>query len=700
MGDHGSSAQTGSSGAGSSPKGGSKKGTFSGIDPNKLPGTINSLQHDTTRLHDAAAGFTTRFARHGIDTQPLTRLMSIAHWASDQLPGLRRRQHLAAALSEYTPNTTMMFIPDSMITPGAAAKSAKDGKALAKRYEQQIEAHDGVVSQDLFAALAAHSKDGDFLNAFYTELGPTRMSQLSSSMAGDAGDSHYAQRAYDRDLMGRTFGAFTRIAAEGKTSKQKRDFWAGWFDGFNHPGHNFRPDLLMPFVDSGTYDTDFLVALGDRAFTTDRSKSVTDRMSGAGYSDPWSADHYVQYFTALSKNPEAAGEFMALRPDIIQNGLYKGGGNTTGDRTDAFVSAVRAGTIDLRSADSALSDRNTAWLIASNASHDSSSHPLPEVSLLYSEIIAQHWDDLQYSITSPAHEGFWSGDTWDPKAYAAGQDPSRKGIEIQPGAWKSFMEAAIREPHAAASMSALFEANSNRLVQNSESAKVKKSDQDAVGLYSFQSGLMSNFYSTAFTDTEKELKGEADEWADEMNRSRTALIGTAWALAKGDPESEVDMAKEKGQEFATSVLQGWIEDVVNVAPDQAPKNLVDGIKGLENARLNDGWASTVASHASVLVETEENIKSISPVTLQLPGEGKAHTYTGDPYGSGGGPKYITGPATDFVSVLRKYGSDQGISKMTPLQLDAYSRWVEDPAVTARLVGRGAITAIVGSETSS
>ncbi|WP_335970669.1 hypothetical protein [Streptomyces sp. CA2R106] len=707
MGDHGSGTQTGSGGSGTSPGKGGTSGTFSGIDPKKLPGTISSLQHDANRLHDAAAGFLTRFAQHGIDTQPLSRLVTIAHWASDQLPGLRRRQHLAAALSEYTPNTTMFFVPDNMITPGAAAKSAKDGKALAKRCEQQIQDHGGTVPEDLFTDLAAHSKDGDFLNAFYSELGPKRLSELSSSMAADSNgsSSNYSQLVYDRDLISRTFGAYTRIAAEGKTSKQKQDFWKGWFDRFNHPGHNFRPDLLMPFVDSGTYDTDFLVALGDRTFTTDRSKAVDDRMPGAGFSDPWSADHYVQYFEALSKDPEAAGEFMALRPDIIENGLYRGGGNTTADRTDAFVLAVRAGTIDLRATDTALSDRNTAWLIASNASHDASDdselHPLPAVSQLYSEIIAQHWDDLEYAITSPAHDGFWSGNSWDPKKYAEGQDPARKGIEIQPGAWKSFMEAAIREPHAAASMSALFDASRKRLSNDAENAKVTKSDQDAVQFSSFKSGLLGNFYGTAFSDTEKALQDEADTWAEEMTSSRTALIGTAYALATGNFDSAVDMGKEKGQEYATGVLQGWIEDLVRATPDEAPKDLVDGIKGLQDARLNTDWTSTIGTHAGDLAETDENLRSIDPVTLQLPGEDKAHTYTGDPRGRGGGPKYITGPDTDFISVLRKYGStEKAIAQMTPLQRDTYSRWVEDPAVVARLTGRGAFTTLLGSQTPS
>jgi hypothetical protein len=682
MGDHGARPGSGS------PNGVKSAGTFSGIDPDKLPGTINSLEHDKNRLQDSATRFKTRFTRYGIDTQPLNRLLAIAHWADGQLPMLRRRQHLAVAADEYTPNTTMVHIADSAITPGGAARSAKDGKTLGARFEQRMRDHDGAVPEDLFAALAAHGRDGDFLNGFYAELGPRRLSQLSNSMSGNPYDDRYrdhpGQLAYDRDVVCRTFGAYTRIAVDGRTVRQKRAFWGAWFDRFDDPGQGFRPDLLMPFVDSGTYGKDFLVALADRVFTTDATHSVTARMPGSDDGDPWHGDHYVQLFDGLRKNPEAAGEFMSLRPDIIDNGLYPLGGNTTAARTTAFVAAVKAATIDLRSADPALSDRNTAWLLATNSAHvadDSSTHPLPEVSLLYSEILAQHWDDLQYAITSPAQDGFWDAKQWDPKKYAAAQNPARDGIEAQPSAWKSFMEESIREPHAAASMSALFEMSNNKLAM--EVTKTARSDNNAISFVSYQMGRSANFYSDAFSTTEKQLNDQASAWAEEMTSFRKTLVYTAAGLATANPEAVVGMAKEKGQEVASGLLEDWVTQQVQAPADQAPKELLDGIKGLENAKLETNWRSAMATRAGALVETD--FKVIPRVTLHVPGEKKSYPYyTGNPYAPDGGPKYISGPADDFVAAIRRNNNQVEVKKMTPRQQDAYGRWLADPAVSAKL----------------
>jgi hypothetical protein len=84
-----------------------------------------------------------------------------------------------------------------------------------------------------------------------------------------------------------------------------------------------------------------------------------------------------------------------------------------------------------------------------------------------------------------------------------------------------------------------------------------------------------------------------------------------------------------------------------------------------------------------------------PVTLRFPGQ-ESRTYSGDPYGRGRGQiRYVTGPDDDFVAVLRRFGDQDAVAKMTPRQLDSYSRWVQDPAVVRRLSARGAFDTLVG-----
>jgi hypothetical protein len=666
---------------------------FSGIDPDKLPGTINSLEADRNRLQATAARFRSRFVRYGIDTRPLDRLLAISHWADDQLPMLRRRQHLAAAIGQYSSNRTLVYLPDHEVTPGAANRAAKQGRALAERFEQQMSDHDGAVPEDLFAALAADGADGDFLHGFYAALGPRRLSQLSNSMSGNPYDRRYLdhpdQLAYDRDVMARTFGAFTRVAADTRTPRAKRAYWSAWFDRFDDPGQGFRPDLLLPFVDSGSYDTDFLVALADRVFTADHARSVTPRMAGApGDPDPWLADHYAQLFTALAKSPFAAGQFVALRPDIVTNALYPGGGNTTPERIAAFVSTLKAATITLRGTAPALSDRNTAWLLTTNLAHTQDPelqgiHPYPQVSLLYSEIMAQHWDDLQYAITSPAQDGFWPAPQWDATAFTRSQNPTRDGLELHPSVWKAFMEETIREPHAAASMSALFETYGNKLAARISSAK--RNDNDAVDFISYQMGLSENFYSNVFTATQEQLGHGAQAWADDMTSFRKNLVLTAVSLAGGGGEGAPELAKQKGQAYATSLLEGWVGEQVQVPPDRAPKDLIDGIKGLKNSRLETTWRSALATRAAVYVS--EDFKCFRRIYFRVPSESTGDFfYSGNPYAPDGsdGPKYITGPADDFVAAIKRNGGQVDVAKMTPRQQHAYSSWLQDPAVAAKL----------------
>ena len=222
---------------------------------------------------------------------------------------------------------------------------------------------------------------------------------------------------------------------------------------------------------------------------------------------------------------------------------------------------------------------------------------------------------------------------------------------------------------------------------------------------------MESFYASAFAETEKKMGDEAQTWADEMTASREFLIHTAAGLASGNPEAEMAMAKEKGQEIATGVLEDWIHQVAEVKPEEAPKDLVAGIKGLKDAERNTTWRGSLMDDAGELAANDSRLKSIQPVTVQFPAYGandrsgdvyeQPQTYTGNPYGHGGGPKYVSGPADDFISIIRKYGANgDAITKMTPRQLDAYSRWVQDPAVMFRILGRGAFDSVLGGETPS
>jgi hypothetical protein len=670
----------------SRPGGDGGGGSFSGIDPERLPVTISTLDSDREKLRSNATSFKSQFALHGLDTQPLDRMLTICSWVDDQMPMLRRRQHLAVAADQYAPaGTTVVWIDESQVTNAATGKASADGKRLADEFKHSMK--DDTVPEGLYEQLATSAQDGDFVKAFYDELGPAQLFALSNTMASDPGPKDSDELKSDRTLIAETFATFTRTATDGMTAKRKHDYWNTWFDRFQDPIHGFRPDLLLPLISGGTDDKDFLLALGNRIFSPPKGKNIDQWMRGPGGS-AFKGDHLAEFYTALSKNPEAAGEFMSRHPDVIDSGLT-GGLNDTAARTHAFVDMVKAGTTGLHASDVKLSDQNTAMILTDNFKHaNAGEHPLSEVSLMYSEMMAQHWDDLQFAVTSPAQDGFYSSTQWDADAYLRAQNPKRPGIEVSPGVWQSFMQESIRNPHAAASMSALFESSQKQYTLDISNAT--RSDNNSVSYLNFSKGLMGDFYATAFTATAKSLKDQQQQWVDDMNASRSTLVDTAEGLATGGPTAAVDMAKEKGQELAINALKGWINNAISVKPDDAPKDLLDSIKGLRNAKDEVNWRKSMGDRAAVIVTTGFPQKNLTPVSFNLDGK-PSIIYTGDPRGDHGKhttnpppPVYIHGPRDDFVAAIKKNGGEVDVTKMTPSQRDAYARWMQDPAVVTKL----------------
>ncbi|WP_328326717.1 MULTISPECIES: alpha/beta hydrolase [unclassified Streptomyces] len=104
---------------------GGRGDAFCGINPEALQGTIASLKADADRLHGSASRFKSRFDGLGIDAQPLTKLVHIATWASDQLPMLRRRHHLAVLIdhggnpfSHYPNHPEMVMVDEVEVAEG------------------------------------------------------------------------------------------------------------------------------------------------------------------------------------------------------------------------------------------------------------------------------------------------------------------------------------------------------------------------------------------------------------------------------------------------------------------------------------------------------------------------------------------------------------------------------------------------------
>lgn len=669
-------------------------GEFSGIDANALQGMTNSFKGDKDHLRGRASSYRTEFANQGLDMSSLTELIGICGWLDDQMPMLTRRYHLAIAADKpYPGQKGMVSIDESMV--GTTARSRKDGKALADRFDKSLDGGDDP-SEDLFAALQAHADDPDYLKAFYNELGPQRLMFLTNDMAGTPygryGD-HPDQVTHDRDVLAQTFGTFTKVAFEGQTAQQKQADWDKWFDKYTDPRGIFRSDYLTSLLPGGSQDKDFLVALGNRVFGNDPQKSGAEFLNGGGNGE-FAKDHLTQLFNAIGADPEASGEWMDHNYDIMQKMIYPGMVNPLNrpqSRMDAFVKMMHSGTIDLKTTDRPLAEQLTARIMMDNYRHqngDSSKlHPYDPVDYYYSQLVTAYWDDMEYGITSPTGDKFWGGDAtaggfttkmsqWDRKAFLAGQDPHRPGLEVGAPLWQALLNESARDPKAAGEESALFDAYRNKIDQTRVLTNGPEHAQDYL---SMKRGLMMKAYGTAFTYAEGSIESDAKDWADGVNSARKALIegayDTAATVATDGGEAAATGAKDNAVSFLTggakTLLTGWLEDKLSVKPEEAPGNLADKYKKISAAQLDTSWEDEYRRLANdQLINGYDPTNITHPVTL-TPVHKQGHTYTGNP------ADYIKNPADNF---LTKDHTVMDFDKMTPRQRTAYDSWLQDPAV--------------------
>jgi hypothetical protein len=681
---------------------------YSGIDSAAFQKMVSSFKSDKGSLRSAASTYKTEFSRYGLDTSHFTELTGIASWMDDQTPSLDRRYHLAIAAEQpYPGHKGMVQIDESMV--GTTAQSIKDGKSLADQFNSALKKGDEP-SEDLYAQLSEHADDPDYLKAFYNQLGPGNLMMLTNDMADDNfygryGD-HPDQALHDRDILAKTFGTFTKVAFEGQSSAQKQKSWDKWFDGFSDPNRKtFRADYLTSLLPGGSQDKDFLVALGDRVFDKDPQKSGSEYMGADGMNKgEFGKDHLTQLFDAISTVPEASGEWMDHNYDTLQKIIYPGMVNPMNEpqsRADALVKVMHSGTIELRSTNEDLAEQLTARIMMDNYRHQngdaSSVHPFDPIDYYYSQLITAYWPDMVNGITSPTADKLWGGDAtaggftqqmsqWDKKAFLAGQDPNRPGLEVGAPLWQALLNESARDPKAAGEESALFDAYRNKIDQTRAGAQ-DRTPEHAQDYLSMQRGLMMKAYSKAFDYAEGSIEGDAQTWADGVNSARATLINGAYDAAVTAGSDGVGAAvtgvKDNlvgtAQDTAKTLLTGWLTDALSVKPEDAPGGLADKYKKIDGAKLDTGWQDEYRRLANDQLNGGGfDPKVTAPVTI-YPRKGKPVTYTGNP------KTYITGPADNF---LNKDGSVKDIGSMTNQQRTAYDKWLQDPAVVSKVEHSG------------
>jgi hypothetical protein len=670
---------------------------FSGIDPEQLARTIQSLQKDQEKLKSSSAWIKSSFERYGVETEPLTELLAIAGWAENQLPMLRRRHHLSIAEDEKYGHgyKGMVRIKESMV--GQTKQSEANGKKLGEKFKDKVEKGDNA-TPEMFADLRANEADADYVKAFYNALGSQRLMWMSNEMGDHNNDfykDHPDQREKDRKVIAETFGTFTKVAFEGKSPKAKQQAWNKWFDdSVSDEFEGFRPDRLTPFLKEGSHDKDFLVAFGDRVFKKDTKTDETRFFGNSGMGEgEWGKDKYTQLFDAISKNPEASGEWFDHNNDFALNAIYPTGPwklDEPKERGKAFFELLNSGTVALKRWNPALAERNTARILFDNYQHRNGSdtkglHPIDGTQAFYAGIITAYWDDLEHAVTSPVGKGLWGHDVvakggekfkdaseWSLKGYMTGQDSGRPGLEASASLWRSLMEESARDPEAAGTLSALFQSYNKREIDNSYATH--ESRKDAGSFDSMKRGMMQQFYVTTFKTASTELEMDIDKWVNDTNAFRASVIETTVGVA-GGAAGGAGLAGVKGAAvgvahgLAQGVVTGWIKQFAKVDANEAPKELKEKFAGVKEETADFSWQTDYQDNAAA-ARDHDRIEKVTIVTDGEDGKKTTKEYTGDPSG------YAKGDG----NFLKEDGSIKFFSDMTSAERTAYGKWLQDPAV--------------------
>lgn len=318
--------------------GGSGESVFSGIDPDKLNATINSVRQDQETLESRASYYKTELAWYGIGSEDLAAVLRVSHWARDELPMLKRRYHLALNMDNvpYPGFKGMVQINEAAVSRAAntaATKAAKRAAELAKKDPEDLSPEE---FDELNALFAENYDEYPFAEKVVGALGARKTLQLWEKMsnldkpAGYGETSDFA-RADDLDEMQKNL-SLTVAAATNSDSpamkKWKKDMVALGDDpigerGAPPYGDSGGPEgfiVMSNLMRYGDYDDKFLEDYGTALIKEDkRIMEGADQPYGSGWGTTSTVNHLgndegndplTGYMKALANSPAASAAFF------------------------------------------------------------------------------------------------------------------------------------------------------------------------------------------------------------------------------------------------------------------------------------------------------------------------------------------------------------------------------------------------------
>lgn len=321
--------------------GGSSGGVFSGIDPDRLKGTIDSVQRDQEKLEQSASYYKTELAWYGLGAEDLGAVLQVARWARDELPMLKRRYHLAQNLENvpYPGFDGMVQINEGAVSRAAstvATKAAKRATELAKKNPEDLTPEE---FDELNALFAENYNEYPFAEKVIGALGARKTLQLWDSMSNLGRSPGYGQtsgfkRGDELKEMQKNLSLTVAAATNSDTAEMrqwKKDMVALGDDPIREPGpaphgDSGGPDgfiVMSNLMRYGDYDDKFLVDYGAALIKEDRRVMANaDGPYGSGWGTTSQVNHIgndegndplTGYMKALAHSPAAATEFFSAK---------------------------------------------------------------------------------------------------------------------------------------------------------------------------------------------------------------------------------------------------------------------------------------------------------------------------------------------------------------------------------------------------
>ncbi|MDQ1653005.1 MAG: hypothetical protein QOI35_2205 [Cryptosporangiaceae bacterium] len=661
--------------------------SFSSIDPVAIKAANDRIQSAGKTLADAAAGLKSDLERAGIPTDGVRRVAEIGSWVHDQLPMLRRRQNLAEAMSAQAGHVAngaiqgvvIPGVPDSFLSGSDANRK---GQQLADRLMSELMDHEKL-PPDLLSELQANSTDPDYMKGFYDKLGPDRLCIASQLvMASD----YYRDHGSEADAISAALG--TGLATYSRTTPLDD----AWMNRIAFPkdmpgGGQFQPEVLA-FVLRGSsgaaFDPVFLRALGKKAFSMNIGPMQHRPTVGS-----WQGDAYTQFTKTISENALASGWVFGDNLGKIQDASKTYAGIPP-ERQRALANLIQAATITVRGVDPGLAQQNVAQLMFALKADDAAAKPKdgedppPElhaydsITKVYGEIAHTYFDDIAYSVTSltPSKLALAGPDgksmkDFDELAFRNGGEPERAGLEVPPDLWTALMQEGMRDPTEAMKLAADFQGYDKRV-----KSEIYDLPADQAGIASFEAGVMRTFYQQNFATVAKSFGDGIEKWVKDTNEARMQLIEAGFTLvgAAAAPEEAGKQAIDFAKETLTDLSKDLLKGIIAVDENDVPASMKDQVDRFSQSEWDTSWQSIYAEDGR---DAAERFLAGQPDAIPPVSGPDKKQITADPH------QFINGdPARNFLSDDGK--SIREISDMSPAQAAAFSEWLRNPAVVAKI----------------